>query len=57
MIHGVGEGTHSLFIDSDEHSKLIDYLEKKRNEIWTAPVLWVANHLKSFDPMFPPPSS
>ncbi|MGB1892991.1 MAG: hypothetical protein ACPHSD_15085, partial [Candidatus Latescibacterota bacterium] len=26
MIHGVGEGTHGLFIDPEEHRKLVEYL-------------------------------
>ncbi|MEZ5277486.1 MAG: polysaccharide deacetylase family protein [Opitutaceae bacterium] len=46
MIHGVGQGTHSLFIDDEEHRKLIEWLDQERASIWTAPVVEVAQHLK-----------
>jgi sialate O-acetylesterase len=46
MFHGVGEGTHGLYIDSDEHAKLVDYLEVNSSRIWTASTVQVAKHLK-----------
>ena len=46
MIHGVGEGTHNLFIDKAEHQKLIEWLDSERATIWTAPVVDVAKYLK-----------
>jgi peptidoglycan-N-acetylglucosamine deacetylase len=46
MIHGVGKGTHDLYIDEGEHQKLLDYLNKNRNRIWTAPAVEVATYVK-----------
>ena len=34
MIHGVGEGTHGLFIDPEEHRRLVEYLGGQ-TDIWT----------------------
>jgi len=45
MIHGVGEGTHGLFIDPEEHRKLVEYLSGQ-TDIWTAPLADVASHLR-----------
>lgn len=47
MIHGVGNGTHPLFMDEEEHKKLITWLAEEKDSIWTAPVVDVANFLKS----------
>jgi peptidoglycan-N-acetylglucosamine deacetylase len=47
MFHGVGSGTHNLFIDETEHRQLIEWLDRQRAVIWTAPVVDVARHLKS----------
>lgn len=47
MIHGVGKGTHALFIEDGEHRKLIEWLDRESGRIWTAPVVEVAQHLKS----------
>jgi sialate O-acetylesterase len=47
MFHGVGEGTHDLFIDTAEHARLVGYLEAHSNQIWTAPMVEVAKHLRS----------
>jgi sialate O-acetylesterase len=47
MFHGVGKGTHGLFIDSEEHTKLVNYLADNSKHIWTASMLRVAKHLKS----------
>ncbi|MDP7000131.1 MAG: hypothetical protein QF569_29065, partial [Candidatus Poribacteria bacterium] len=46
MIHGVGEGTHGLFIDENEHQRLVEYLAEKQDEIWVAPLKEVAQYLK-----------
>jgi peptidoglycan/xylan/chitin deacetylase (PgdA/CDA1 family) len=48
MIHGVGEGTHGLYIDTSEHEKLIAWLRENRDRIWTAPVVKVAQHVKHY---------
>lgn len=45
MMHGVGEGTHGLFIDSEEHRQLVEYLGEQ-TEIWTAPLADVAAHVR-----------
>ena len=45
MIHGVGEGTHGLYIDPEVHQSLVDYLERQ-DSIWTAPVGTVARYLR-----------
>lgn len=47
MFHGVGKGTHALFVDDQEHRKLIEWLDMERDSIWTAPVVDVALHLKA----------
>ena len=46
MIHGVGEGTHSLFIDPTQHQRLVDYLGERQDAVWTAPVATVARYLR-----------
>jgi sialate O-acetylesterase len=50
MFHGVGEGTHNLFIADEEHRKLVEWLAGERASIWTAPVVDVAEHLKARNP-------
>ncbi|MGZ0657035.1 polysaccharide deacetylase family protein [Coraliomargarita sp. W4R72] len=47
MFHGVGEGTHSLFIDTEEHARLVAYLKANSSRIWTASMLQVAKHLQA----------
>lgn len=47
MTHGVGEGTHGLFIADAEHEKMLAYLAARKAEVWTAPVVDVAKHLKA----------
>jgi peptidoglycan/xylan/chitin deacetylase (PgdA/CDA1 family) len=47
MFHGVGKGTHGLFIDDEEHRKLVEWLDHERASIWTASVVEVAQHLKA----------
>ena len=46
MIHGVGEGTHDLFIDTEEHKKLISWLGANTADIWTAPLVEVARYVR-----------
>ena len=46
MFHGVGAGTHNLFIADEEHRQLIEWLDQERASIWTAPVVDVARHLQ-----------
>lgn len=47
MFHGVGEGTHNLFIADAEHQKLVEWLDEERASIWTAPVVDVAEYLRT----------
>jgi peptidoglycan/xylan/chitin deacetylase (PgdA/CDA1 family) len=47
MFHGVGAGTHNLFIADEEHRQLIEWLDRERGSIWTAPVVDVARHLQA----------
>lgn len=47
MFHGVGEGTHGLFVADDVHRQLIEWLDQERDSIWTAPVVEVASYLRS----------
>ena len=49
MIHGVGEGTHGLFIDEGEHQKLVQYLGERQDEIWVAPLKEVGQYLRKHD--------
>lgn len=45
MIHGVGAGTHGLFVDDVEHEKLIRWLGDRKDDVWTAPLVKVAQHV------------
>lgn len=47
MFHGVGKGTHNLFIEDEEHRALVEWLGRERAAIWTAPLVDVARHLKA----------
>jgi peptidoglycan-N-acetylglucosamine deacetylase len=47
MFHGVGAGTHNLFIADEEHRQLIEWLDRERASIWTAPIVDVARHLQA----------
>ena len=46
MIHGVGKGTHDLYMETETHEKLIDWLREKRQEVWTAPFIEVAKYVR-----------
>ena len=50
MIHGVGQGTHSLYIEPEEHQRLVDHLGGQQDSIWVAPVVEIARYLRSCDP-------
>lgn len=45
LFHGVG-GEHPLNVDLEEHRKLLEYLKKKENDIWVAPMVEVAKFIK-----------
>ena len=46
MIHGVGEGTHSLYMEKTDHEKLVNWLAANKADIWTAPFIEVAKVVK-----------
>jgi sialate O-acetylesterase len=46
MIHGVGEGTHSLYMEKSDHEKLVAWLAVNQAGIWTAPFIEVARYVK-----------
>jgi sialate O-acetylesterase len=46
MIHGVGEGTHHLFIDEHQHEALLGWLASERGRIWVAPLREVAEWIR-----------
>ena len=47
MFHGVGEGTHELFIEADEHAKLLDYVAENSGRILASSMIKVASYLKA----------
>jgi sialate O-acetylesterase len=49
MFHGVGKGTHNLYIEAEEHRKLIAYLSANKDRTWTAPAVDVAKYLRDFE--------
>ncbi len=46
LFHGVG-GEHNIDVSLSAHNQLIDYLKKKENDIWVAPLVDVAKYVKS----------
>lgn len=47
LFHGVGGG-NSLNVDVKEHRDFLEYLKKNEKNIWIAPMLEVADHIKNF---------
>jgi hypothetical protein len=45
MLHGIGPGTHSLYLDEGIHARFIAWLADQQS-IWTAPVRTIARYLK-----------
>jgi peptidoglycan-N-acetylglucosamine deacetylase len=45
-IHGVGDQTHSHFIDYNEHRKFIDWLSQMRSSVWTTTMIGVVRYLR-----------
>lgn len=45
MIHGIGAGTHDLYLDAEAHERFIRWLAQQK-AIWTAPVRVVARHVR-----------
>lgn len=48
MIHGVGVGTHALYMEKSTHEKLITWLASNQVDIWTAPFIEVAKVVKQY---------
>jgi len=47
MIHGVGAGTHSMYLDSDVHRRFIALLAERRATTWAAPFIDVAGYIRA----------
>lgn len=49
MIHGVGDGpdSHRLHMDRCEHEKFLTWLADQKDQLWTAPMVDVAQHLRA----------
>jgi peptidoglycan/xylan/chitin deacetylase (PgdA/CDA1 family) len=47
LFHGVGGG-HSINVDLNEHSKLLHFIKKNEKDIWVAPMVDVAEHIKAY---------
>ena len=37
-MHGVGKGSHGLFVELDEHTKLLDWIAARSDRLWSATV-------------------
>ena len=46
LFHGVG-GEHSLNVSLPAHRQLLQYLKQNENDIWVAPMIEVAEHIKA----------
>ena len=46
MIHGVGQGTHTFYMEKPAHEKLIAWLKANRADVWTAPLVEVAGYVR-----------
>jgi peptidoglycan/xylan/chitin deacetylase (PgdA/CDA1 family) len=47
LFHGVG-GEHSLNVDLGAHRQLLNFLKNNENDIWIAPMIDIANHIKKY---------
>jgi hypothetical protein len=48
MIHGIGTGTHDLYLDIEVHKRFIGWLAKQHT-IWVAPVRTIAYYIKQYN--------
>jgi sialate O-acetylesterase len=46
LFHGVG-GEHSLNVSLEAHSRLLHFLKQNQENIWTAPMVDVAEYIKN----------
>ncbi len=49
VFHGVGAGTHGLFVEPSTLDRVLDYIAA-RNEIWIAPVIEIAKWVRAVSP-------
>jgi sialate O-acetylesterase len=47
--HGVGKGSHNLYSELEEHTRLVEYLAANRRMFWTAPLIEVVQYLQRND--------
>lgn len=47
LFHGVG-GEHSINVSLEAHSQLLHYLKRNQKNIWTAPMIVVAEYIKNY---------
>ena len=47
LFHGVG-GEHSLNVSVEAHSQLLHFLKQHEKEIWNAPFIDIAEHIKAY---------
>jgi hypothetical protein len=47
LFHGVG-GEHSLNVSLDAHHQLLQFLKQNQSQIWTAPMIDVAEYIKTY---------
>jgi peptidoglycan-N-acetylglucosamine deacetylase len=47
LFHGVG-GEHSLNVSLEAHSQLLHFLKQNEKDIWIAPFIDIAEHVKNF---------
>jgi sialate O-acetylesterase len=47
LFHGVG-GEHTLNVEESEHRALLKYLKSLEKEIWIAPLVEIAEHVKAY---------
>ncbi|MCX6319003.1 MAG: polysaccharide deacetylase family protein [Bacteroidetes bacterium] len=53
LFHGVGGG-NGLDVEVAEHRKFLRYLKEKQNELWIAPMVDVADHIKEWQKKYKP---
>jgi hypothetical protein len=47
LFHGVG-GEHALNVSLEAHRELLRYLKQNQNDLWTAPMIDVANYILKY---------
>lgn len=50
LAHGVGAGTHGLFIDEREHEQVLDWIAERTDRLWSGTVSEVAAVLSGLPP-------